>query len=115
MKTTKPMNTGMLIASALIASVMGCATLESDSETSAYGPDAGADNKSGRVSYNPNGLEELVKGRRNSALKKIYKFCGDSNAYKITSEKTVDKASLSGDSLAIAGANQVQILEFTCN
>ena len=105
----------MLLASALTLSVNGCATLESDSEISAYGPESGADEKSGRASYNPTGLEELVNGRRNSALKKIYKFCGDTNAYKITSEKTVDKESLNGDSLAIAGANQVQVLNFTCN
>lgn len=106
---------GTLLAGAFIASMLGCATIESDSEISEYGPRTAGELKTGRASYNPNGLQEIVEGRRNSALKKIYKFCGDTNDYKITGEETYKKEALTEDSLAIAGANEVRVLSFACN
>jgi hypothetical protein len=104
----------LIVGIAIVVSCLGCATLESDSEISSYGPNTPGTAKSGRVSYNPNGLEEIVEARRNSALKKIYKFCGNSNEYKLTDEKTQSKDALNGDSLAVAGANEVRVISFTC-
>ncbi len=106
---------GTILTGAFIAALAGCATIESDSEISNYGPRTAGELKTGRASYNPNGLEEIVNGRRNSALKKIYKFCGDTNDYNITSEETYKKEALNEDSLAIAGASEVRVLSFACN
>jgi len=98
-----------------IVGCVGCATLESDSEISPYGPSTPGEAKSGRVSYNPHGLKELVNGRRSNALKKIYKFCGNTNEYQIIKEEKISKEALDGDSLAIVGASEVQVIHFACN
>lgn len=91
----------------LLASVSGCATL---SAQKGHG-EAGS---TGRVSYNPEGITEIVNKRRATALKKAEEFC-QSGSFKVTGEKKVSKDDpLAGDDIATAGANFVTVIEFSC-
>jgi hypothetical protein len=68
----------------------------------------------GQVSYNPEGITEIVGKRRASALKKAAEFC-QSGKFNVTGEKKVGKDDpLAGDDIATAGANFVTVIEFTC-
>ena len=72
--------------------------------------------QSGVVAYNPQGLPELVKKRRENALTRISAFCR-SDQYKITSEKTVkpeETQTSSGLELSLVAASEVKEIRFTC-
>ena len=99
----------------ILALGSGCASMVSGPDASPYAPALADSNKprEGIVTYNPNGLKELVDLRRKDALKKMYEACGESNRYKIESE-TRRKPKESDSSLANAGADEVLELKFRC-
>lgn len=105
----------MFSALTLLALTSACASMVSGPDASPYAPATADKNKvrEGVVTYNPNGLKEIVDMRRKDALKKMYEACGDSNHYKIESE-TLKQLEEGDSSLANLGANQVMELKFRC-
>lgn len=89
-----------------------CSIVLTDNDPSYLSPQKISEAKTGKVAYNPNGLHEIVRARRNDALRKITEICG-SNKYEITEEKTIDAKS-ADNSIALFGASEIQVISFKC-
>jgi hypothetical protein len=68
---------------------------------------------SGTVSYNPDGVKQVVEVRRENALTKIREACGGAGKYTIISEETRSKSLTEGD-IASFGAARLTHLKYSC-
>lgn len=93
----------------------GCATLITDEPSADVAPEGSVKGRKGIVLYNPHGLAEFVKERRDAAYRKIVQHCG-SRRYKVTGERLVDaKEVKGGESLATFGAGELKEIAFVCD
>lgn len=93
--------------------ITSCAILESEDPPAQYAPSNATKSRSGKVAYNPNGLSEMVKARRDDAYKQIYQFCGSSK-YKITKDATVPARNSTASGISTLGADEIREITFEC-
>jgi hypothetical protein len=96
--------------------MLSCATMESPSSVSSeHAPKNYNHGKTSTVVYNPNGLSEIVRMRREDAFKKMFEFCGSKN-YEIVSERKIDPKDARDpeNSVATVAADELSRIEFKC-
>lgn len=106
--TVKMLNLFVLL---MTLGLSACSTTVTNTDSGPYAPSG--TNRKGTVAYNPYGLKEIVDGRRQDALKRIYDICG-SNKYKITKDEIRDKDKSMSESLATFGTSKLNYVEFEC-
>ena len=65
------------------------------------------------VTYNPSGLYEIVKARRDNALTQAKKHCDTKNAVLVR-EKKIENQKYHENSIALLGTSVFQLLYFRC-
>jgi hypothetical protein len=114
--TKKSLNLSRLASAAAAAAIAlafsSCATLESGSTPAENAPKGYNANKTSSVTYNSEGIEDLVAARRNNAFKKMKEFCGG-DQYEIIKE-TKEPYSEKNESLGNMFAAEVTRIEFRC-
>jgi len=81
--------------------------------SSRYGPLE--QNGQGVVAYNPDGLSDLVRIRRDNALKQAYRHCGNSRHYKILKEETRVPTAREKDSISGFGSTRLTFISYKCD
>jgi hypothetical protein len=100
----------LILLSALIVLSNCTTTAQKGKGGSALSP---APKDRGTISYNPNGLKEMVEVRHQNALTKIAEACGGKNKYVILKESVHDKDPTDGD-IALFGSSKVKSIDYKC-
>lgn len=103
-----------LLIGSIIFVGSSCATMDPATVSSENAPKDFNKNKTQAVMYNSQGIDEVVRLRREDAFKKMRETCG-SNNYEILSQKAMDADDAPpSDSLATVAAAEITRIEFVC-
>lgn len=110
---SKTLSSVSVILTLILALCEGCATLEPGMANAKNAPDGYNAGKESSVTYNSEGISDLVAARRNDAFEKMKAFCG-STGYKILREAK-EEYSEKNESIGNMFAAEVTRIYFKCN